>query len=71
MDLKFPEGYHIEPMPERKTITLNRRSFTPSEFAALTEREPGEKVTEHSHRLARALGIGCVTSHAETLPCET
>lgn len=67
MNLRFPEGYHVAPMPETKTITINRRDFTASEFNALVERQDGEKTTEHAHRLARALGVGCVTSRAETI----
>jgi hypothetical protein len=62
MDLKFPDGYAVATMPERMVITINGRHFTCSEFAELIERRPGERTTTTAHRIANALGVGCVTS---------
>ncbi len=63
MRLEFPEGYHVEPMPEKKKISLNGKDFTRSEYLTLVAFAPGETISEHAHRLAKRLGIGCVTNN--------
>jgi hypothetical protein len=60
--LDFPEGYKVETLPERKTISLNGRDFAASEFIDLTTTRPDERIHDHARRLAQALGVGCVTT---------
>ena len=47
---------------ERIRIAINGRTMTPEQFEAMTTRRDGESVRDHAHRVARTLGIGCVTS---------
>lgn len=63
MKLQWPDGYHVEKLPERKRITVNGRDFTCSEWVQAVTPKENESAITHAHRLATALGVGCVTTN--------
>ena len=53
--------------PPPKVITVNGRHFSRVEWIELTTQKSDESTLKHAHRVAKGLGVGCVTSQDHNL----